>query len=138
MTRRRAVLPGAAAGVLATQRSKATTTWQTYTYNPVGTVASVVGFKRLIDGFEKAANSDYTVSLHLVREGWDAGFRNVFTANRAVHNAADRKGFEAAGPRSPHSDRLLSCPSARRRRRSTTTISTLGCKPTSLMVRGSR
>ena len=53
MTRRHAVLAGAAAGVLAARQSKATTTWQAYTYNPVGTVASVVGFKRLIDASKK-------------------------------------------------------------------------------------
>lgn len=46
-------------------RSSAATTWQAYTYNPVGTVASVLGFKRLIDGFQKGAKGDITVNLHL-------------------------------------------------------------------------
>jgi TRAP-type transport system periplasmic protein len=65
MTRRHAIMAGAAACVLTATRSQAATTWQAYTYNPVGTVASVVGFKRLIDGFEKAANGAYAVNLHL-------------------------------------------------------------------------
>jgi TRAP-type C4-dicarboxylate transport system substrate-binding protein len=58
-------MAGAAAGVLTGTRSSAATVWQAYTYNPVGTVASVVGFKRLISGFEKAAGGSYTVNLHL-------------------------------------------------------------------------
>ena len=65
ITRRRAVMAGAAAGVLTATRSSAATTWQAYTYNPVGTVAAVVGFKRLISGFENSANGSYTVSMHL-------------------------------------------------------------------------
>jgi TRAP-type C4-dicarboxylate transport system substrate-binding protein len=58
-------MAGAAAGVLTATRSSAATTWQAYTYNPVGTVAAVVGFKRLISGFENSANGSYTVSMHL-------------------------------------------------------------------------
>jgi TRAP-type C4-dicarboxylate transport system substrate-binding protein len=65
ITRRRAVMAGVAAGALTATRSSAATTWQAYTYNPVGTVASVLGFKRLIDGFQKAAKGDIIVSLHL-------------------------------------------------------------------------
>jgi TRAP-type transport system periplasmic protein len=65
ITRRRAIVAGAAAGVLTSTRVSAATLWQAYTYNPVGTVASVVGFKRLISGFEKAANGSYAVNLHL-------------------------------------------------------------------------
>lgn len=65
ITRRRAIMVGAAAGTLAANRSNAATIWQAYTYNPVGTVASVVGFKRLIDNFEKASNGGITVNLHL-------------------------------------------------------------------------
>ena len=65
ITRRRAIMVGAAAGTLAANRSNAATIWQAYTYNPVGTVASVVGFKRLIDNFEKTSNGSVTVNLHL-------------------------------------------------------------------------
>jgi TRAP-type C4-dicarboxylate transport system substrate-binding protein len=65
MIRRRAVMAGAAAGVLTASRGSAATAWQAYTYNPVGTVAAVLGFKRLISGFEKAANGSYSVSMHL-------------------------------------------------------------------------
>jgi len=49
-------MAGAAAGTLAANRTNAATRWQAHTYNTVGTVSSVVGFKRLIDNFEKASN----------------------------------------------------------------------------------
>jgi TRAP-type transport system periplasmic protein len=55
----------AAAGTRAANRANAATLWQSYTCDPVGTVASVVGFKQLIDSFEKAANGSVTVNLHL-------------------------------------------------------------------------
>jgi TRAP-type transport system periplasmic protein len=65
MTRRHAIMAGAAAGMLTAAQGQAATTWQAYTYNPVGTVAAVVGFKRLIDGIEKASNGAYAINLHL-------------------------------------------------------------------------
>lgn len=65
ITRRRAILAGAVAGAVAANRGNAATLWQAYTYNPVGTVAAVVGFKRLINNFAKASNGSVTVNLHL-------------------------------------------------------------------------
>ncbi len=65
ITRRHAVMAGAAAGIVGATRGSAATVWQAYTYNPVGSVAAVLGLKRLISGFEKASNGGYTVSLHL-------------------------------------------------------------------------
>lgn len=65
LTRRHAVMAGAAAGVLAATHAKAAMLWQAYTYNPVGTVAAVVGLKRLIDNFQKASNGGVTINLHL-------------------------------------------------------------------------
>ena len=65
IARRRAITAGAAAALLPAIRSSASTVWQAYTYNPVGSVAAVLGLKRLISGFEKAANGAVTVSLHL-------------------------------------------------------------------------
>ena len=65
LARRHALMAGAAAGLAATTRASAATLWQAYTYNPVGTVASVVGFKRLIDNVEKASSGSVTINLHL-------------------------------------------------------------------------
>lgn len=65
ISRRHAIMAGAAAGALPAARSAAATVWQAYTYNPVGSVAAVVGLKRLISGFEKAANGSIAVNLHL-------------------------------------------------------------------------
>ncbi|HUA77421.1 MAG TPA: TRAP transporter substrate-binding protein [Acetobacteraceae bacterium] len=39
--------------------------------------------------------------LHVFEKGWDAGFRNVFTSNRAVHDAADMKGLKLRVPEAP-------------------------------------
>jgi TRAP-type C4-dicarboxylate transport system substrate-binding protein len=65
VTRRHAIMAGTAAGAMAAMPGNAATLWQAYTYNPVGTVASVLGFKRLISNLEKASNGSVTVSLHL-------------------------------------------------------------------------
>jgi tripartite ATP-independent transporter DctP family solute receptor len=39
--------------------------------------------------------------LHVFEKGWDAGFRNVFTSNRSVHDAADMKGLKLRVPEAP-------------------------------------
>jgi tripartite ATP-independent transporter DctP family solute receptor len=41
------------------------------------------------------------VGLHVFEKGWDAGFRNVFTNTRAVHDAADMKGLKLRVPEAP-------------------------------------
>jgi hypothetical protein len=58
----------AAAGTLAANRANAATRWRAYTYDPVGIVASVVGFKLLVDSFEQAANGSVTGNLHFGRQ----------------------------------------------------------------------
>lgn len=65
ITRRHAIMAGAAAGLLPAARSAAATVWQAYTYNPVASVAAVVGLNRLITGLEKAAHDRVTVNLHV-------------------------------------------------------------------------
>ena len=39
--------------------------------------------------------------LHVFEKGWDAGMRNVFTSDRAVHDAADMKGLKLRVPEAP-------------------------------------
>lgn len=39
--------------------------------------------------------------LHVFDKGWDVGFRNVFTSNRAVHTAADMAGLKLRVPQAP-------------------------------------
>lgn len=65
ITRRHVLMAGAAAGAMAATRANAATLWQAYTYNPVGTVAAAMGFKRLIGNFENASGGSVTVNLHL-------------------------------------------------------------------------
>lgn len=64
ITRRAALATGLSAAVLPLQASAATM-WQGYTYNPVGTVAAAVGFRRLIDNFQKQSGGAVDISMHL-------------------------------------------------------------------------
>jgi tripartite ATP-independent transporter DctP family solute receptor len=41
------------------------------------------------------------VGIHVFDKGWDAGFRQVFTSNRLVRNAADIKGLKLRVPQAP-------------------------------------
>lgn len=65
ITRRHALVAGVAAGLVPATRAEAAMIWQAYTYNPVGTVAASVGFKRLISGIEKSADGALAIKLHL-------------------------------------------------------------------------
>jgi hypothetical protein len=66
ITRRHAIMSGAAAGTLASIRThtNAATLWRVETCNSIRTVVAVTGFKRLIDNFKKASTGSVTVHLH--------------------------------------------------------------------------
>lgn len=64
ITRRSALAAGVSAAALPMTASAATM-WQAYTYIPVATVASAVGFRRLIDNFEKQTDHAVNISMHL-------------------------------------------------------------------------
>lgn len=64
ITRRHALAAGLSASAVPFG-APAATMWQAYTYNPVGTVASAIGFRRLIDDFQKQSGGAVDISMHL-------------------------------------------------------------------------
>ncbi len=56
---------GAAALLLSTTAAHATTTWEAYVYNTVGSQPSVQGVQRLIDDVKQATNGEFVINMHL-------------------------------------------------------------------------